>query len=486
MGETGIPYADKAVNCIIGCPDTGQPCLPRCWARELHDMRHKAYMEGKNLPDQYAKPFSELQILPERIEEALHWRKPQTIVWNFMADTFHEQVPFEVIDQMMAVVALTPQHTHLMLTKRPQVALEYVQQEPRGQIDHAITKGMACYIGRGKAWAGKGLTTHLAHRTSLWPLPNLYLGITCCTQADFDRMLPIHGQIPGRKWLSLEPLLGEINLERFLTYSNVGVESGYEDTKQSSTGGRKTHQSSSRRRTSNRQSRENLEDSQTRMGQVAKENGPSEMQEGPGRTQSSRLSNNSSNVEQEVGLRSGQPLSMEIFQGANTARSNNQSQGREQKEQPPEQLGNSNLLGAGASCEARSGQVRRKGREEPLIQIDKSQGKTNTESKTKRSETSSISGEIRNINPDNIKSRSRPHMDACTLSLVVCGCEKHNGKPGRFCQDEARWWQAARDIKEQCQAAGVPIWIKQGPRNGKVITRLEDLPEDMRVQKRPK
>ena len=36
-----------------------------------------------------------------------------------MSDLFHEDVPDEFIDQVFAVMALCPQHTFQVLTKRP-------------------------------------------------------------------------------------------------------------------------------------------------------------------------------------------------------------------------------------------------------------------------------------------------------------------------------------------------------------------------------
>jgi len=42
-----------------------------------------------------------------------------------MSDLFHETVPFEFIDQIMAVISGTPQHTYQILTKRAERMNEY-------------------------------------------------------------------------------------------------------------------------------------------------------------------------------------------------------------------------------------------------------------------------------------------------------------------------------------------------------------------------
>lgn len=92
------------------------------------------------------------------------------------------------------------------------------------------------------------------------------------------------------------------------------------------------------------------------------------------------------------------------------------------------------------------------------------------------------------------------------LDWVVLGCENLNGRVGRFrekvyypklarkvsyekmrsLEDQNRWWNAAREIKEQCDATGVPFFMKQGPVKGKVCRDINLFPEDMRVREYPK
>ena len=72
-----------------------------------------------------------------------------------------------------------------------------------------------CGTGAGKYWNA---------------LPNVHWGISCSTQADVDRMAPVLLQIPAAvRWLSLEPLLENIDLRKYLrgiTLCIVGCESG--------------------------------------------------------------------------------------------------------------------------------------------------------------------------------------------------------------------------------------------------------------------
>jgi protein gp37 len=90
-------------------------------------MRHKAYKRnggiypktGKAMPKQYARPFSELQLLPERLEWPLHQKQPQRIFVNSMSDLFHSQVPEEFIQRVFSTMRQADWHTFQILTKRP-------------------------------------------------------------------------------------------------------------------------------------------------------------------------------------------------------------------------------------------------------------------------------------------------------------------------------------------------------------------------------
>lgn len=201
---TGIPYADEVINAVVGCTHSGMPGCDFCWAKDLHTMRHKAYLAGKHVPTQYAKPFGEIQLLPERIYQVLSWRKPRTIFWCSTADMFHNDVPFEFIDEMFAVMASTPHHTHLILTKRVKRMAEYCANERMKNWPDGTSSG----------------------RPYQWPLPNVWLGISCSTQKDLDEMAPVLFQIPAMKrWISLEPLLGPVEIPPF-EWVVIGSESG--------------------------------------------------------------------------------------------------------------------------------------------------------------------------------------------------------------------------------------------------------------------
>jgi protein gp37 len=61
------------------------------------------------------------------LEAPLHWRKVRHA--QIMSDLFHEEVPDAFLDQVFAVMALTPQHTYQVLTKRPERMRAYLSSE---------------------------------------------------------------------------------------------------------------------------------------------------------------------------------------------------------------------------------------------------------------------------------------------------------------------------------------------------------------------
>ena len=174
MNNTKIdwPGLTHTWNPIVGCTNG----CDYCYARKLHNRRHKAYTEGKKLPEQYAVPFGTLQFFPERLKEPMQCKTPATIFVGSMCDIFAAGSAATWVRQIIEVIRECPQHTFMMLTKLPHLYK---------------------YFG--------------------WP-ENCILGTTAESYTlKMDRIIDMEG-IPGRKFLSIEPIQGafwEANLSRF-------------------------------------------------------------------------------------------------------------------------------------------------------------------------------------------------------------------------------------------------------------------------------
>lgn len=197
---TGIPYATHGWNFAVGCP---LPLISsgcqKCWARRVHNLRHKAYLEGKlqNHP-QYAEPFEELQIFEDRLNPVFP-KEPSIIFVLPQSDIFHEQMSPEWLVVWEAAVD-HPEHLFVVLTKR---ADRIPDCNPTEYPDALPIEGS---------------------------IPNLWLGVTVELQKYVHRIERLCERWTGNKWVSAEPLLGPLeipgDLLKQLGWVIVGGESG--------------------------------------------------------------------------------------------------------------------------------------------------------------------------------------------------------------------------------------------------------------------
>ncbi len=92
-----------------------------------------------------------------------------------MSDLFHARIPTVFIAQVFAVMALTPQHTYQVLTKRPNRMRQLLADRTlRDATYHAL---LALRRNAPVVWSQQRsnvLAWPAAHVT--WPLPNVWLG----------------------------------------------------------------------------------------------------------------------------------------------------------------------------------------------------------------------------------------------------------------------------------------------------------------------
>jgi protein gp37 len=187
-----IEWCDRTWNPVVGCTKVSQGCK-HCYAKTLHDQRHKAFTEGKlqNFP-QYAEPFETVQLMPDRLADPLSWRKPSRVFVNSVSDLFHEDVPDSYIAHVFITMAEAERHTFQILTKRPERMLGWFTE----------------YLP--KACSGES-------PAPVWPLPNVWLGVSVENQAAADERIPVLLQTPAAvRFLSCEPLLGALDLSLYL------------------------------------------------------------------------------------------------------------------------------------------------------------------------------------------------------------------------------------------------------------------------------
>ena len=182
--NTKIEWAHHTFNPWIGCTKVGPGC-------------DHCYAEG------WAKRSGLVQWGPgaeRRRTSDANWRKP--LKWNAeaerlgvrfrvfcasLADVFDNEVPAEWRADLFDLIGKTPSLDWLLVTKR---------------------------IGNAKTMMADALHLNPAALSNgqIWPLPNVWLGITVVNQAEADRDIPKLLQTPAAvRFLSVEPMLGQVS-----------------------------------------------------------------------------------------------------------------------------------------------------------------------------------------------------------------------------------------------------------------------------------
>ncbi len=167
----------------------------------------------------------EIFIDEKTLAQPLHWRRPRKIFTLSMSDLFGEFIPDEMIDRVFAVMALAPQHTFQVLTKRAARMRDYVGTRAGDWMiklpDAIPTPSNLFKVTKDRADAVLGdnearRQLHRAHPVS-WPLPNVWLMISAEDQPRADERIPHLLATPAaHRGVSLEPLLGPITLTPWL------------------------------------------------------------------------------------------------------------------------------------------------------------------------------------------------------------------------------------------------------------------------------
>ena len=184
--RSAIEWTDSTWNPVTGCTKVSPGCA-HCYAETitLRFKRGGPYLPGK----------ATIRVHPERLAMPSKWKRHRRIFVNSVSDLFHEEVPFEFVRDVFHSMERYDQHVYQVLTKRPERMIEYVR------------------------WATE----------ECWP-DHVWIGVSVENQYWADRRIPLLAQMPARvRFLSVEPLLKEVDLRRYLGHVQwviVGGESG--------------------------------------------------------------------------------------------------------------------------------------------------------------------------------------------------------------------------------------------------------------------
>jgi protein gp37 len=184
MSKTNIEWTSATWNPTTGCTKISKEC-ENCYAEKLT----KRYMTMPNHV-KYHKGFDKFVMHEDALNEPFKWKEPKTVFVNSMSDLFHKEVKIEFLKKVFAVMNKTPQHTYQILTKRANYLKKYSDQ---------------------LTWSD-----------------NIWMGVSVGHKAGERRIQDLVDSGAKHKFLSVEPLieeLNDLNLEG-IDWVIVGGESG--------------------------------------------------------------------------------------------------------------------------------------------------------------------------------------------------------------------------------------------------------------------
>jgi protein gp37 len=203
--NTKIEWTEATWNPITGCSVVSSGCR-HCYAMKLAGTRlqHHPSREGLTVDTGKGPVWNgEVRFNEQWLDQPLRWKRPRKIFVCAHSDLFHPAIPDEWIDRVFAVMALSPQHTFQVLTKRPDRMRAYLSDR----------NGM----GNSNICEAVGLIpSSLGNRKGAlsMPLPNVWLGVSVEDQKAAEERIPLLLEAPAAvRWISAEPLLGGLSLD---------------------------------------------------------------------------------------------------------------------------------------------------------------------------------------------------------------------------------------------------------------------------------
>lgn len=219
QGKGKIEYLEYTWNPVSGClhPCKGKYCFAKKIAHrfggasethynetvgtecqweteetgELHDLIEPVYDVDRNSNAPYPFYFDPT-FHRYRLDEPQKVKKPSVIGVVYMGDIGGKWIPQEWFNEIMDACLKADWHTYMFLTKDPD----------------NFGKMLDMWIRNSLAASGKIDSISLASK--------LWIGATITSNADFERFVELQAIEYGHKFISIEPLLGEIDLHSYM------------------------------------------------------------------------------------------------------------------------------------------------------------------------------------------------------------------------------------------------------------------------------
>jgi protein gp37 len=165
MNPTNICWCTHTFNPVTGCLRNCKGF--DCYAKEQHDMRHKAYLDGKKLSERYKYPFNEMHFWPESFKNQ---PKKSTVIKKCFIGSVSDICYWEK-EWIWETIKFCKE--------RPGIVFMFCTKDPEIYLNHQF------------------------------PL-NCWLGATITKEAEYERMFELWTYSGVNKtFLSIEPLMGK-------------------------------------------------------------------------------------------------------------------------------------------------------------------------------------------------------------------------------------------------------------------------------------
>lgn len=221
---SGIEWTDRSDwNPLRGCTRVSEGCR-HCYAEQIaarfsgQGQPFHGYAEKKGGE---ARWTGKVDLIELRLTLPLTWRRPARIFVNSASDLFHEDMPDAGIDKVFDTMARARWHTFQILTKRSARMRDYMNGVDPEKWRSFWSKRLAYKEGIPKLG--------IPPSQPMWPLPNVWLGVSCEDQRRADERIPHLLATPAAvRFVSAEPLLGDLEIIDYLRPLKV-YEGGFAD-----------------------------------------------------------------------------------------------------------------------------------------------------------------------------------------------------------------------------------------------------------------
>jgi protein gp37 len=221
---TSISWATDSWNPFVGC-SLASPGCTNCYAmhQAARILRMQRSRGGASAYEGAITAVKGQPVWTGRINQAsekarwapLSWLKPRTIFVGSMSDFFHPSALDAWRIEALAIAALTQRHIYLILTKRGADMHRFIS-------DPATAKAVWTRASEIAIQRNIRPERMADMRPGHWPLDNVALGVSVEDQKRADERIPVLLATPAaRRFVSAEPLLGQVDLSRICRVPKV-------------------------------------------------------------------------------------------------------------------------------------------------------------------------------------------------------------------------------------------------------------------------